>query len=475
MRVVHFEPTLESWREASRPLLDARIPPDAVEWDDGSVQQFRIPATPPEAVGNQSTTRYRVPVRFHELAQKIQAHRSSARWPLLYRLLFRLTFENRELLRFELDDDVREAIAMEKQISRDVHKMHAFVRFRLVEDENEQRYVAWYRPDHRVIRLVASFFVERFPTMRWSIITPDECAHWDQTTLTFTPGLPRESAPADDELESLWKTYYGSIFNPARMKLGAMRSEMPTRFWKELPETRIIPALLQEAPVRVERMLHLQRTAPSARPFIPPARDLDSLRDAARACEGCELHAPATQSVFGEGAATARIVLVGEQPGTEEDRSGRPFVGPAGEVLDEALSLAGLRREELYVTNAVKHFKFEERGKQRIHRTPKTIEAVACRPWVEAELESIAPDVLVCLGATAAKSLLGANFQLLKQRGNWMKSRWAGDAIATIHPSAVLRGENAEVRKMYFDYLVGDLRLVAERHEQATAVARPAG
>jgi uracil-DNA glycosylase len=201
--------------------------------------------------------------------------------------------------------------------------------------------------------------------------------------------------------------------------------------------------------------------APGAGPFVPVRADLAELRAAAVRCEGCDLYRHARQTVFGCGPADARIVLVGEQPGDQEDRQGAPFVGPAGEILDRALAEVGMARERLYVTNAVKHFKFIERGKRRIHQTPRMAEITACRPWLEAELALIRPETLVCLGATAARALLGPDFRLMKERGRWVDSRWASKTMATLHPSAVLRGEDEAAQTRLYAMLVEDLRLVA--------------
>jgi DNA polymerase len=180
-------------------------------------------------------------------------------------------------------------------------------------------------------------------------------------------------------------------------------------------------------------------------------------------CRGCDLYRDATQTVFGEGPTDARLVFVGEQPGDSEDRRGAPFVGPAGEVFDRALAQAGLDRRSVYVTNAVKHFKFVvQRGGRRIHQTPRPVEINACRPWLEAELAAIRPELLVCLGASASKALLGPDFRLMKERGRFMKQTgWAPKVMATLHPSAVLRGETPGAQEALYGLLLGDLRLVA--------------
>ena len=191
------------------------------------------------------------------------------------------------------------------------------------------------------------------------------------------------------------------------------------------------------------------------------AKSLQALREEAAGCRACPLWETGTQTVFGEGSARATVMLVGEQPGDQEDRAGRPFVGPAGRLLDEALETAGIDRASAYVTNVVKHFKWEARGKRRIHAKPAWSEIAACRPWLDGELEAVRPAVLVCLGATAAQALLGRQFRVTKQRGAWIESDLAEHVTATIHPSAILRQRTDEDRHREMDAFVSDLRLVA--------------
>ena len=211
----------------------------------------------------------------------------------------------------------------------------------------------------------------------------------------------------------------------------------------------------------MQEVLALEQQGGGAAPFVPRGATLDELRAAAARCEGCELFRRATQMVFGRGPADARVVLVGEQPGDQEDLKGAPFVGPAGEVLDRALAEVGLDRTHVYVTNAVKHFSFVERGKRRIHQTPRLPEIAACRPWLEAELEIIKPQILGCLGATAARAIFGPEFRLLRQRGQFLPTRWSTRTIATLHPSAVLRGQDDAEQARLYGMLRDDLRLIA--------------
>jgi DNA polymerase len=206
----------------------------------------------------------------------------------------------------------------------------------------------------------------------------------------------------------------------------------------------------------------IRRKPPDATPFLPERLTLPTLREAAKDCEGCDLYLAATQTVFGEGSRSARVVFVGEQPGDAEDRQGRPFVGPAGGLFDKALAAAGIDRKLSYVTNAVKHFSFEPRGKARLHKKPRPGEVRACAPWLRAELAVIKPDVLVLLGATAAQSIWGPDFRITKERGIIKRGELAKAILATIHPSAVLRAPDDEGRKQMFDMLVADLRVVAK-------------
>ena len=196
----------------------------------------------------------------------------------------------------------------------------------------------------------------------------------------------------------------------------------------------------------------------SAAEYLPPSRSLSALRDAAAGCRACPLWRTGTQTVFGEGAKASDVMLVGEQPGDKEDLAGAPFVGPAGKLLDEALAEAGIDRTRAYVTNVVKHFKWQARGKRRIHAKPSWSEIAACKPWLEAELEAVQPGVLVCLGATAAQALLGRQFRVTKERGRPVESELAPHVLATIHPSAVLRADDRDAE---FAGLVDDLKVVA--------------
>lgn len=420
-----------AWRSACRGLLACETAPREVHFSDGrEANLFAGEAPPPHP------SRHRVPKPFLDLAEKVACHRDPIRWTRLYSVLWRLTHGEPHLLDLATDDDVHWLQRAEKAVRRDAHKMKAFVRFRAVDDH----FIAWHRPDHRIVRLTAPFFSRRFRSMDWSILTPDESVSWDGERLHYGPGVPAEGAPPPDLLEGMWKTYYRSTFNPARIKLKTMKREMPVRHWPTLPETAMIPGMLDEADERVATMLaHGEGYARSATAFLPLRRDIASLREAAKICTACDICRDATQTVFGEGPADARLVLVGEQPGDREDIEGRPFVGPAGQLLDEVLTRAGIDRGRIYLTNAVKHFKFRQRGPLREHHHPDIHEINACKPWLAAELEVIQSEVVVCLGALATQSVLGRPFRFADRRGEVVHTDAGAKALATYHPAAILR------------------------------------
>jgi len=237
----------------------------------------------------------------------------------------------------------------------------------------------------------------------------------------------------------------------------AMHAQLPRRFWKSLPESRLITPLRHGVRASVERVVNSrQRTA-----VIPLTAELFDLEQAAARCTGCDLHLAATQTIFGRGPAHARVVLVGEQPGDHEDLAGEPFVGPAGEVLNHALTEAGLNRTELYVTNAVKHFRFVLEGRHRRHQAPRPSEIVACRPWLEAELKAVQPEIVVCLGRTAAQSLIGGQISVVHRHGRFFSSPFAPRILLTFHPSSILRARDRASHDRLFTLLVDDLRKVS--------------
>lgn len=452
------------WRKLARAAVAKSIPPEAIDFYDpayaGTSELFSAEDfCPTDLTQDVPDTMPHVPKSFMEMAVIAAYHNDPQRWNLLYRLLWRLQ-RQRELMKVQVDTDVNALFRLTEQVRRDEHKMHAFVRFRRVEEQDgEERFIAWYEPQHHILKLAAPFFAERFAVMRWSILTLDGSASWEPSTkqLQYGPPVTREQAPSGDELEELWKSYYASIFNPARLNPDAMRGHMPVRYWGNLPEIELLPQLMTTAAKRVEGMVAIQAGKPTAAPFVPAKHTLTLIREALPACKGCELYKHATHVVPGRGAGHAPLMLVGEQPGDQEDLQGLPFVGPAGGVLRKAMAEAGIADSEIFMTNAVKHFKFVQRGKSRLHQNPRMSEITACKPWLLAELDAVKPKLVLCLGASAAKSLLGGTFGLMRDRGKVLSTPFAEHVMATIHPSAVLRAPDEEMRHTLYQHLLNDL------------------
>jgi uracil-DNA glycosylase len=446
---------VDGFRSAARWLFARDVAPERVRWrthDAAEGELFDGGAAPADA-GRVSGRTPKVPPSFAALVAAAALHCDPQRFALLYRLLWRLQREP-QLRTDPLDRDWLTAQQLARAVNHDLHKAKAFVRFRPVGEG--RLHVAWFEPEHHVVEAVAPFFVERFSNLRWTLLTPLRSAAWDGERLCFGPGARREQAPGADEREALWLTYYAHIFNPARLKLAMMQREMPRRYWKNLPEAVLIQPLAARAHERSARMVEQVPTEPArtirriaAAAAVPTEATPESLCRAASACTACPLHAQATQVVFGEGPADARLMFVGEQPGDQEDLHGRPFVGPAGQLFDRALAELGIDRASVYVTNAVKHFKYELRGQRRIHKTPSQQEAAACLDWLERELALVKPEAVVALGATAARSLLGRPVAVMRERGQWVTREDGLRVLVTLHPSALLRMEPGEREAAY--------------------------
>ncbi len=450
---------MDAWREAARALIADDVPPDRVVWQVGAAASDLFAATA-EAVSAPpaAASPLRVSRGFIALAGDAVLHQDPERFALLYALLWRLR-ETPRLVEDHADPLVRRLEGLAKAVRRDIHKMRAFLRFRSVADGvgAGERYVAWFEPEHHIVRANAAFFVNRFASMRWSILTPEVSVHWDGAALHEGPGAARGDAPEGDPIEEVWKTYYSSIFNPARVKVKAMLKEMPRKYWKNMPETALVPQLLAGAQARESGMIERARDHTEIGGNVQGA--WEALREEALACTRCHLHKHATQTVFGEGPVSAPMMFVGEQPGDQEDLAGHPFVGPAGQMFDRALAAAGITRAETYVTNAVKHFKFEPRGKRRIHAKPDAGEIEACRWWIEQEQMLLQPKVTVALGATAARSLFGKVMTIGRERGREQRLPDGGAAWITVHPSYLLRLPDESAREAEFGRFVEDLRL----------------
>ncbi len=456
------EDDFDGWRDAARGLAEAGVPASAIAWqvDGGAQDLFAGPGTSPPLPG----ASFPVPRSFIDLAKAAICHVDPERFALLYALLLKLR-TNRHAMEDRADPLLDRIEKMAKEVRRDAHKMHAFVRFREVEEDGGTRFVAWFEPDNHIVRREAGFFMRRFANMSWTIMTPELTISWDGNNLIEGPGASRRDAPNGDPVEETWKTYYASIFNPARVKVKAMTKEMPKKYWKNMPETALIGELLAGAQKREAAMIETSRSQPAvARSNI--ATSWAELRAEAAACTRCDLYRCATQTVFGEGPLDARIIFVGEQPGDQEDLAGRPFVGPAGQVFDAALAEAGIDRAATYVTNAVKHFKFLAHGKKRIHARPDVSEIDACRWWHEQERKLIQPAVTFALGATAARSLTGKTVTISKVRDAPLMLADGSECWVTVHPSFLLRIPDPDARRAEREHFVRDLQRIRERVEQ---------
>jgi len=264
MRQVRFPGTFAGWQAVAREVLRKNVRPGEIIWtEDAEAQDLLfggesdIHAAGFTSASNSQAARSNatVPKVFMTIARRVACHRDQRKWALLYSILWRLTHGERNLLAIRVDPDVERLTRLSQAVSRDAHMMVAFVRFRKVLRGGEEHYIAWHKPDHMVLPLVVPWFVRRFAVMRWSILTPDLCAHWDLRQVYFSPGIRHAAVPEGDALEDLWVTYYSSIFNPARANLECMRSHMPEKHWETLPEARVISSLLHEAPGAVERMV----------------------------------------------------------------------------------------------------------------------------------------------------------------------------------------------------------------------------
>ena len=444
------ETDFDGWRKAARALVLNDINPSDVTWT------VRDHTPEPSALLLESTRgAFNVPAKFIELAQSVILHRNPHRFAILHRLLWRLRGDHYLLLRAS-DLDVTQIIAMAKAVQREQHRMQTSVHFREIGREQKSHYIAWFEPEHHIVEASAPFFARRFADMPWSILTPYVCAHWDGHAVSITPGISQAEAPTEDRLEETWRRHYASIFNPARLK------RMPTEMLKRRnqPEASSIEHLIDDT----ERSsgATMARTTPEPPMSRKQAADhIEKLREDAANCRACPLWKDATQTVFGEGPQNAQVMLVGEQPGDKEDLAGKPFVGPAGQMLDRALEEAGIDRSKVYVTNAVKHFKFVPRGKIRLHQKPNTLEIRACRPWYERELAAIKPALVVAMGATAAQSVFGKVTPINKSRGRLIDVDDGIKALVTVHPSYLLRLPDADAKVREYQRFVDDLRIAA--------------
>lgn len=461
--------TAAAWREAARSCLTEGLSPADISWGSEASERSLFDDQP---VSGAAPVKMTVPRSFVSLAETVCWHRDADRFARLYAFLWRLK-DAPHLIADRGDKELAHLRSMEKAVHRCQHKMKAFVRFREIGDRQDARrsFAAWFEPTHHTLEPTADFFVLRFTDMDWRIVTPEKTATFLDGRLSFAPGQPKPDLP-EDAGEALWLTYFRSIFNPARLKVQAMTSEMPKKYWKNLPEAATIPDLIANAPARARAMAE-------AAPTLPPVRaekarqqlaahmsawegPKDALPAAIHDCSRCPLHRTATQAVPGVGPHDAALMIVGEQPGDQEDLAGLPFVGPAGQLFDRGAEAAGLRRQEAFVTNAVKHFKFTPRGKRRLHQRPNSGEIEHCRWWLDAERALVKPKLILALGATAAEALTGTGANILRRRGTVEQLADGTPVLLAVHPSFLLRLPDPAEREKQTALFEADLRRAVE-------------
>jgi DNA polymerase len=425
--VLANETDWEGWRKAARSLVLAGVSPEEVRWATRSHDEEGDPLQ--EGTGSFAVSRSLVSLA----ALAIQA-REPARFDLLYRLVWDANAGKPD------EPDMHRAQGLALAVRAEAHRMRTHVRYLPVEDGNRTRYLGWYEPGHFVLEANAQLIARRFPELAFAIVTPDGAAHWDGDELRFSAGATRTTMHDDDSLLHWWQAHHATLLRDARVGTAVPEAEALDEAPRSPDRAALGPVVL---PMHADKGLH---------------EAIDEASD----CRRCHLYDHATQTVFGEGPAHARVVFVGEQPGDQEDVIGRPFVGPAGQIMDRAMEEAGVDRRTIYITNAVKHFKFEPRGKRRIHKTPEAPEIQACRFWLDVELVRLRPKLVVAMGGTAARAVLGRTVTIGRERGRPIEGPDGQAVFVTVHPSFLLRVPDADAKAREYRAFVDDLRKVLE-------------
>jgi DNA polymerase len=423
--VLTSETDWEGWRLATRALIQADAEPQTLTWTVGP-EASRLP----EASGT-----FHVPRALVSLASVAIQAREPERFGLLYTLVWR-TNAGEKLLEDATDPDLALVRRMALAVRADAHRMRTNMRFLPVPEDGATRFLGWFEPAHFVLPANAQLFARRYPKLVLSMVTPDGAAHWDGSSLLFGSGL--RHAADDEALQAWWETHRTPLLEHATADVSVPEAESVD----EAPRPPDRPAL---GPV----VLH----TPPDPAMVRAARE-------AGACHRCPLYEPATQTVFGEGPADAPVMFIGEQPGDQEDTIGRPFVGPAGQIMDRAMEEAGIDRRAVYVTNAVKHFKFTQRGRRRIHQTPEVPEIQACGFWLDVERTQIRPQLLVLMGGSAARAVLGRAVTISRERGKPISMGDGQTVFVTAHPSFLLRIPDAAAKAREYDAFVRDLKAI---------------
>ena len=423
--VLKSETDWDGWRQATRSLILAGTEPADLTWKVGA----DVTAMP-EASGT-----FHVPRGAVSLASLAIQARQPDRFGLLYSLFWRIN-AGEKLLEDDTDPDLAVIRRLALAVRAEAHRMRTNMRFLPVSEDQGRRFLGWFDPLHFVLPANAQLIARRFPDLTLSIITPDGAAHWDGAALLFGSGLRR--AEDDMALQAWWETHRNALLAQATLGTSVPEAEGVD----EAPRPPDRPAL---GPV----VLHT----------MPDPEFGKSTREAAT-CHRCPLYEPATQTVFGEGPTNATVIFVGEQPGDQEDVIGRPFVGPAGQMMDRAMEEAGIDRRAVYVTNAVKHFKFTSRGKRRIHQTPEVPEIQACGFWLDVERAHVRPRLLVLMGGSAARAVLGRAVTISRERGKPIHTKDGQTVFVTVHPSYLLRIPDAAAKAREYEAYVRDLQAI---------------
>jgi uracil-DNA glycosylase len=438
--VLASETDWQGWRQASRRLVLAGIEPARVEWSVGGTAEDM----------SEVTGSFHLPRTLVTLASVAIQARDPDRFGLLYSLVWR-THAGEKVLEDPEDPDLSLARRLALAVRADAHRMRTNMRFLSVKDSDtaerdgpnggltektSPRLLGWFEPAHYVLPANAQLMARRFADLMFSIVTPDGSAHWDRTVLRFGAGL--RHARDDETLEAWWQAHRTRVLRDAVEGTSVPEAED----LDEVPRPPDRPAL---GPV-------VMRSDPDPA-LIRAAKD-------ASTCRRCPLYEPATQTVFGEGPAGAAAMFVGEQPGDQEDTIGRPFVGPAGQMMDRAMEEAGIDRRTVYVTNAVKHFKFTPRGKRRIHQTPETPEIQTCAFWLDVERVHVRPRLLILMGATAARAVLRRPVTISRERGRPLRTEDGQTVFVTVHPSYLLRVPDAAAKAREYAAFVSDLKTI---------------
>jgi uracil-DNA glycosylase len=494
MKSIVLDPSFASWRAAARSLLMDGLHPNEVDWQEtgASATVFgTIAPLPPGAVDPHAPTPPKIAGSFLKMLETAACYRARDRWPFLYKALWRWTQGDRAVASAEDEDGYRLHRMIEVVQAEEQH-MQKVLRFRHRDPSlGPPEFISWFEPVHDLLEHAAMHFAARMGSATWMIATPHGAAFWDGALLRVDRTSEAEEKPADfgesaggmngeavsgDAIEALWLAYYESTFTAALENAVEMASHMPVRYWKSPPDGRVDPTLISRADPYSRRDRH-PRNVPSEME-VAINTDLEPIKGTSlkappslAECKRCSLWRNATQAVAGVGPADARVMLVGEQPGDQEDREGAPFVGPAGKLLDEAIAEAELERASLYLTNAVKHFKWEHgSGDERLHSPPAQREREACRYWLEEELTRIAPKVVVALGASALKALTGHRTALSEYLGKTIEHK-GRIIVPTYHPSYLLRLTDEKIRGEVFSTIVEAL-VFAQQIADGTATIR---